>query len=56
MLRMEKIALIFAKESTVELVVLVLVVTVLVMKALRILEMFARIFAKESTVDRVETV
>ena len=40
MLRMEKIALIFAKESTVALEAIVQVVTVLVMKALRILEMF----------------
>ena len=56
MLRMEKIALIFAKESTVALEAIVQVVTVLVKQAMRILRTFAKTCVKGSTVDRVGTV
>ena len=56
MLRMEKIAWISAKESTVESVAIVQVVTVLVKQAMRTLQIFAKTCVNGSTVDRVETV
>ena len=51
MSRLKIIVLIFATESTVELAGTVMEETVLVMKALKILEMFVWTYVKESTVE-----